>query len=134
MRKQAFLIGGPVPRLAASAAQAVWGWRPRWPRGVLASLVATTLLCAMAPVPAAGKPVAHRVIVNADGSFSPSRTLIRDGDIVEWVFAHRTDTIIPVNNEPFPEICTAYKSYDSNNPNDFTGGCSARQESRLAGG
>jgi hypothetical protein len=67
-------------------------------------------------------PMTHRVMVNPDGSFSPSRVQIRDGDTVEWRFHDRTDAIIPVDSSgQFSSLCSAYKPYDPADPNEFTG-------------
>src|SRR5688572_25809971 len=70
----------------------------------------------------AQQPVTHTVIVNADGSFSPRRIQIHDGDTVEWKLQDRTDAIIPVDpTGPLPILCSAYKRYDPADPNEFTG-------------
>ena len=60
----------------------------------------------------------HTVRVNADGSFSPMRISIRDGDTVEWVFNDRTDTIIPAS---LSGGSLSPKAYDEEDPNEFTG-------------
>ena len=68
------------------------------------------------------RPTTHTVTVNADGSFSPQRLFIHDGDTVEWQFHERTDTIIPVDSVgPSVATCSAYKPYDPADPNEFTG-------------
>jgi hypothetical protein len=59
--------------------------------------------------------------VNSDGSFSPTRLFIHDGDTVEWRFNDRTDTIIPVDSTGSTPFCTSYKPYDPSDPNEFTG-------------
>ena len=46
----------------------------------------------------AEQPKTHIVTVNADGSFTPGRIYIHDGDTVEWRFSERTDSIIPVDS------------------------------------
>ena len=64
----------------------------------------------------------HTVIVNADGSFSPTELVIISGDTVRWQFNERTDTIIPV--EPIRSgaaVSAAYKPYDPTDPHEFTG-------------
>ena len=50
----------------------------------------------------AQQPVTHTVTVNPDGSFSPRRIQIHDGDTVEWRFHDRTDAIIPVDSSGPP--------------------------------
>jgi len=63
----------------------------------------------------------HRVTVGPDGAFSPAKLTIADGDTVQWVFHDRNDTIIPVAKRPGAAVCSAYKRYDSRDPNEFTG-------------
>lgn len=70
--------------------------------------------------PAVGKTVV--ITLNPDGFFSPARVEIFSGDIVEWHFANRADTIIPVNlNAAGQPDCINLKPYDPNDPNEFTG-------------
>lgn len=63
----------------------------------------------------------HVVTVNADGSFSPARVEIFDGDTVEWRFSNRSGTIIPVNLGAGGSLCTNYLPYNPADPNEFTG-------------
>jgi hypothetical protein len=61
-------------------------------------------------------------MVNADGSFTPMWTYVRDGDIVEWVLHDRTDSIIPAQwSGKFPAVCSTPMPYYANDPNNFTG-------------
>ncbi|MFO0761324.1 MAG: right-handed parallel beta-helix repeat-containing protein [Byssovorax sp.] len=87
-------------------------------------------------------PTTHMVTVNADGTFSPKWTWIKNGDTVEWVFpavpaaAAYTDPIVP--NDAIAEVawvgdvpglCSAYapagaadpSGLVTGDPNDFTG-------------
>ena len=62
------------------------------------------------------------VTVLADGTLLPSTLDIYDGDTVEWQFANRGRTIIPISvdssGQPAPAIATPYVS---TNANEFTG-------------
>lgn len=70
----------------------------------------------------AQQPMTHTVTVNPDGSFSPRRIQIHDGDTVEWRFHDRTDAINPVDSSgPPANLWSAYKPYDPADPNEFTG-------------
>ena len=69
----------------------------------------------------ARQPQNHFVTVNADGSFSPQRLFIHDGDTVTWTFSKRTDTIIPVDSTAAPDWMQTWKPYDPADPNEFTG-------------
>jgi len=67
-------------------------------------------------------PKTHTVMMKPDGSFEPQWTYIHDGDTVKWQFSARTDAIIPVNPiDSLTVSCSAYKPYDSTDPNEFTG-------------
>ena len=85
---------------------------------ILAAMVSALLLA-----PAfSQQPQRHTIIVNADGSFSPMELFIHDGDTVVWQLHDRTDAIIPVDTTgQAGSLCTAYKPYDSMDPNEFTG-------------
>jgi Beta-galactosidase len=62
----------------------------------------------------AGPPRTHTVTVNADGSFTPSRLEISEGDTVEWTFASPTDAIVASASDD----CASALPYD---PASFTG-------------
>ncbi len=67
-------------------------------------------------------PATHRVVVNADGSFTPPVVQIRDGETVEWVLSDRTDSIVPASERTHgPGACPLPQPYDPADPNDFTG-------------
>jgi hypothetical protein len=72
----------------------------------------------------------HVVSVYADGTFSPAELYIKDGDTVLWSFYNRGESVLPVDvplipvdeqGNPRPSVCTAYKAYDPDDPNEFTG-------------
>ncbi|NNJ97800.1 MAG: hypothetical protein HKP12_11645 [Gammaproteobacteria bacterium] len=72
----------------------------------------------------------HVVSVYQDGSFAPAELFIKDGDTVLWSFYDRGEAIIPVDvdvapitptGKPDASICQAYKVYDPQDPNEFTG-------------
>jgi hypothetical protein len=61
------------------------------------------------------------VTVNADGLFTPPRVEIFSGDTVEWHFAKRGSSIIPVSFTAGSALCTNYLPYRPADPNEFTG-------------
>lgn len=72
----------------------------------------------------------HVVSVYADGTFAPDELYIKDGDTVLWSFYNRGESILPIDlaftpvdetGNPSPAVCTAYKAYDPDDPNEFTG-------------
>ena len=69
----------------------------------------------------AQQPQNHTVSVNADGSFSPQRLFIQNGDTVTWIFSKRTDTIIPVDSTAASDWMQQWKPYNPADPNEFTG-------------
>ena len=62
------------------------------------------------------------VTVNANGTFTPARVDLYTGDTVEWRFASRSDSIVPVNLDAAgqPDVVN-YKPYVASDPNEFTG-------------
>lgn len=64
----------------------------------------------------------HVVTVNPDGSLTPDRVEVVDGDTVEWRFPARGGSVIPVDPvAPGSGPCPAYRPYDPDDPNEFTG-------------
>jgi hypothetical protein len=80
----------------------------------------TGLLGLIGPVVGFGG-VTHIILVHPDGTFSPQRAEIRDGDTMEWRFSERTDSIIPIPDPAMFGSCQPHKPYDQSDPNEFTG-------------
>jgi len=78
------------------------------------------LLGLMGPVGGFGE-VTHIILVHPNGTFSPQRVEIRDGDTMEWRFSERTDSIIPIHDPAIFGSCQPHKPYDQSDPNEFTG-------------
>ncbi|HEX4951619.1 MAG TPA: hypothetical protein VFZ34_33485 [Blastocatellia bacterium] len=93
--------------------------------GIIGCIVVVALLLTLAIIEtqratAQKRPQTHQIKVNADGSFTPSVLRIREGDTVEWQLHSRTNAIIPAASEPRAGTCLTPRSYDPNDPNDFT--------------
>ncbi len=69
----------------------------------------------------AQQPRSHTVLVNTDGTFSPQRLFIQNGDTVVWRFSERTDCIIPVDSTGTGNWTQNWKPYRPEEPNEFTG-------------
>ena len=64
----------------------------------------------------------YQIKVNLDGTFTPQYTFLRDGDKVQWLFADRTQAIVPIDLRDTNALdCSAYRAYDPNEINEFTG-------------
>jgi hypothetical protein len=74
-------------------------------------------------VHATAEAAPHTVTVNTDGTYNPAWLDIHDGDTVTWQFPDRRRAIVRVHPDgtSFPAWCTAYRPYDSADPNEFTG-------------
>ena len=111
-------------RLAMTSCFTGWVAKARW----CAALALATSCAGGAPAgPGEGSQSAGLgsfgrvwVMVNADGSFTPSRLTVTAGTEVVWAFADHTDTIIPVtgSSTTVPQGCKSVKPYE---PGGFAG-------------
>ena len=83
----------------------------------ISTVIIGTLVCASADT------ASYKVVVNADGTYTPKRLDIQDGDRVTWRFPDRRRAIVRVHPDgsAFPNWCEAYLPYDPDDPNEFTG-------------
>jgi hypothetical protein len=63
----------------------------------------------------------HQIQVNPDGSFTPERLVIAEGETVEWLLNNRQDAIVAATGTGRGESCPAPAPVELGAANDFTG-------------